>query len=179
MVVVIAKLRTADGLPFGTARASFPRLRVDIRKQPFSFERTHPMGANAQFLTTKEYADRSGLSVSKITKLLRDGGIKGQKVAGKWMIPASELAAAPKPGAPLRPAKSPQKSAAKAATYSAPSETGQTYSVTAFSAMTYLTDNGVRSWLKKGLLQGARAEDGEWRIDAANLEVPHVKRLVR
>jgi excisionase family DNA binding protein len=127
------------------------------------------MGANKQFLTTGEYADQSGLSVAKVTKLLRDGGIKGQKVGGKWTIPASELN---KTTPPATTQKQPPKAAAA-------TRTGQQYSVDAFSALTYLTANGVRNWLKKGILKGTRDEDGQWRIDAANLEAPHIKRLVR
>ncbi len=37
------------------------------------------MGASKELLSSKEFAERSGLSVSKVTKLLRDGGLKGQK----------------------------------------------------------------------------------------------------
>lgn len=130
------------------------------------------MGASKPLLTTKEFADRSGLPVSKVTKLLRDGGLKGQKKGGKWMIPASELdatqasapSAAKTPPAP-QPVPAPR--------------SGQSHSVAEFSAMTYLTENGVRDWLKKGRLKGTQTEDGEWRIDAANLEAPHIKPLVR
>ena len=45
--------------------------------------------------------------------------------------------------------------------------------------MTYLTEFGVRDWLKKGLLKGTRSEDGEWYVDAASLENPNIKRLLR
>jgi hypothetical protein len=45
--------------------------------------------------------------------------------------------------------------------------------------MTFLTENGVREWLKQGRLTGQQNESGEWVIDAASLEVPGVKRLVR
>ncbi|MEJ2282265.1 MAG: hypothetical protein P8X85_01575 [Desulfobacterales bacterium] len=45
--------------------------------------------------------------------------------------------------------------------------------------MTFLTENGVREWLKKGRLTGRQNESGEWVIDAANLEQPGIKRLVR
>ena len=48
-----------------------------------------------------------------------------------------------------------------------------------FVAMTYLTEFGVREWLRKGLITGQQGADGEWEIDAANLEATHVKRLVR
>jgi hypothetical protein len=55
----------------------------------------------------------------------------------------------------------------------------KTYSVSEFSAMTYLTDFGVMDWLKKGRLKGMQDETGEWRIDAANLEITNIKRLLR
>ncbi len=124
------------------------------------------MGAEKQFLTSREYADRSGLSVTKVTKLLRNGDIKGQKVGGKWMIPDSELDADQPPAAPAG-----QTAAA------APSD--QSFSIAEFSAMTYLTEYGVRNWLKRGILKGLQTEDGEWRIDAASLDAPDIKRLVR
>ena len=135
------------------------------------------MVAGEEFLTSREYADRCGLSVSKVTKLLREGGLKGRKVAGKWMIPVSELdaaassaASAGKPSTPERPTATPPSDARPAT---------QTFSIAEFSVMTYLTEYGVRDWLKKGILQGTQADDGEWRIDAANLEAPNIKRLVR
>jgi hypothetical protein len=55
----------------------------------------------------------------------------------------------------------------------------KTYSVAEFSAMTYLTDFGVMDWLKKGRIKGVQDETGEWRIDAANLEIANIKRLLR
>ena len=135
------------------------------------------MGAGEKFLTSREYADRSGLSVSKVTKLLREGGLKGRKVAGKWMIPASELdAAASSAASPWKPS-TPQKPAAPPPSDAPPA--GRTFSIAEFSALTYLTEYGVRDWLKRGILKGIQAEDGESRIDATNLEAPHLKHLVR
>ena len=55
----------------------------------------------------------------------------------------------------------------------------KTYSVSEFSAMTYLTDFGVMDWLKKGRLRGIRDENGDWRVDSSNLELPNIKRLLR
>ncbi len=88
------------------------------------------------------------------------------------MIPASELDQ-PKGTSPPAPrtAAAPQPATA--------AHPGQSYSVAEFSAMTYLTEFGVCDWLRKGRLQGTRSDDGEWRIDAANLEAPHMKNLVR
>ena len=34
-------------------------------------------------------------------------------------------------------------------------------------------------WIRKGRLKGMQDEAGEWRIDAANLEVADIKRLLR
>ena len=53
------------------------------------------------------------------------------------------------------------------------------YSLAEFVNMTYLTETGVRQWLKQGRLTGLQNETGEWMIDAASLDTPHIKRLVR
>ena len=134
------------------------------------------MGASKQLLTTKEFADQSGLPISKVTKLLRDGHLKGQKKSGKWMIPASEL----EPYA--KPADSPQKPAApkvQVPPAAAPPQAGRNFSVAEFSAMTYLTERGVRNWLKSGKLKGTQAANGEWQVLAASLDDPNIKHLVR
>jgi excisionase family DNA binding protein len=55
----------------------------------------------------------------------------------------------------------------------------KTYSVSEFEAMTYLTQKGVSEWLKSGKLKAVKAEGGEWRVLASNLEVPYISRLVR
>ena len=57
--------------------------------------------------------------------------------------------------------------------------TPKTYSVAEFAALTYLTEFGVQQWLKQGRISGRQVSGGEWQVDAANLEVPDVKRLVR
>jgi hypothetical protein len=134
------------------------------------------MGANKQLLTTKEFADQSGLPVSKVTKFLRDGRLKGQKKSGKWMIPASELDPYVKPADPPQKPSVPEAQVAAAVT--AP-QADRNFSVAEFSAMTYLTEHGVRKWLKAGKLKGTQAENGEWQVDAASLEDPNIKRLVR
>ena len=56
---------------------------------------------------------------------------------------------------------------------------GRGYSVSEFSDMTYLTPFGVTEWLKKGILSGSQDEDGNWSVDAANLESDRIKRLRR
>ena len=81
-----------------------------------------------------------------------------------------------------KPAKkaAPKKTAApkkKAAPKSA--KAAKSFSVAAFADMTYLTEKGVKEWLQQGLLKGQQNAKGDWQIDASNLEVPNVKRLVR
>lgn len=78
-------------------------------------------------------------------------------------------AAATKKSAPPQKAK-PAKGTASAA---------KAYSLAEFVKMTYLTENGVKAWLKQGRLSGRQNETGEWMVDAANLDAPYVKRLVR
>jgi hypothetical protein len=39
--------------------------------------------------------------------------------------------------------------------------------------------NGVMQWLQQGLLKGQQDAKGGWQVDASNLEVANVKRLVR
>ena len=53
------------------------------------------------------------------------------------------------------------------------------FSVIEFANMTYLTEFGVMEWLKQGRLSGQQVAGGEWKVAAANLETPDVKRLVR
>ena len=131
------------------------------------------MGPNEPLLTTKEFASRSGLSVAQVTKMLREKKLSGQKQSGKWMIPASALENS---GETPPPASS--KKAAPAQT-ARPSATAPGMSVSEFSAKTYLTEAGVIKWLKKGRLKGAKTGAGEWQVDAASLELPAVKHLLR
>jgi len=93
-----------------------------------------------------------------------------------------KAAAAKKSEAPkrARPAAA-EKSAApkKTKPAKAAASTVKAYSLAEFVNMTYLTENGVKAWLKQGRLSGRQNETGEWMIDAANLDAPYVKRLVR
>mgnify|MGYP006292867609 CR=1 FL=1 len=131
------------------------------------------MGPKDTLLTTKEFASRSGMTVDQVTRMLREKKLKGHKRSGRWMLPAGQLPAAgsesPKP--PPEPA-APEASAA-------PSPGGRTLSVAEFSAKTYLTESGVIRWLKRGRLQGRQSPGGEWRIDAASLELPYLQHLLR
>jgi hypothetical protein len=168
------------------------------------------MAKKSEQVSTSEFSKLTGIPVSSVVKLLRQGKIKGVKKAGKWMISknqhtvkvAQEMSKIQKP-APTKivsaksqkVAKSAKKIAVKAKEEQtqiekAPVRTVEpsvpkkaaaqkTYSVSEFSAMTYLTDFGVTDWLKKGRLQGRRDENGDWRIDSSNLELPNIKRLLR
>ena len=128
------------------------------------------MGSKDSLLTTKEFASRSGMTVAQVTKLIRDNKISAQKQSGRWMIPTSALKSG---GAPPPPSKAKVKPSAQAA------RTAPAYSISEFSDMTYLTEAGVIRWLKEGRLQGNQTPGGEWQVDAASLERPHVKHLLR
>jgi hypothetical protein len=132
------------------------------------------MGPKDTLLTTKEFASRSGLAVTQVTKMLRAKKLAGEKQSGKWMIPASELKALGKqaPATPARPPVKPAKTAKTAAN-------ATVYSVSEFSAMSYLTEAGVIQWLKQERLKGSLTASGEWQVDAASLELPDIKHLLR
>jgi len=83
-------------------------------------------------------------------------------------------AKAKKAAAPVKKTAAPKK---KAAPKSA--KATKSFSVAEFADMTYLTEKGVMQWLQQGLLKGQQNAGGDWHIEATNLEVPNVKRLVR
>jgi hypothetical protein len=87
--------------------------------------------------------------------------------AKKAKAPAKKTAAPKKKAAPKKNAAPKSAKAAKS------------FSVAKFADMTYLTENGVMEWLQQGLLKGQQDAKGDWQIDASNLDVPNVKRLVR
>lgn len=127
------------------------------------------MNSKDKFITPKQYAQAAGLSVAKVTQMLRDGQLTGEKVGNRWQIPVEAT-----PGAA---------EAAAASTASPPSDRApapsQGFTVQAFAEMTYLTVQGVEKWLREGRLAGARNAAGQWYVDAANLERPDVRRLLR
>ena len=145
------------------------------------------MAQKEQVLTTKEFASRTGISTSSVTRLIKDGKLKAEKKSGKWLIdpgqlnakavkalnrpakPAAAKKAAAKKPAPPKKDKALQKKQAGA----------KTYTLAEFVAMTYLTEFGVKEWLKQGRLTGRQGAGGQWEIDAANLDLPDVKRLIR
>ena len=144
------------------------------------------MAKQDQFLTTGEFASKAGIPTSSVTKLIREGKIRAEKKSGKWMISPDQLKTKA-----VQDSIKPGKSARKKATANKPAPTqkdkpakakttaGKMYTVAEFASMTYLTEFGVKEWLKEGRLTGQQAAGGEWQIDAANLELPDVKRLVR
>lgn len=131
------------------------------------------MGPKDTLLTTREFASRSGMTVDQVTRMLREKKLEGHKQSGRWMIPAGQL-----PAAGSESSKTPAQPAAPRAS-AAPSPAGRTLSVAEFSAKTYLTESGVIQWLKRGRLQGHPSPGGEWRIDAASLELPCLQHLLR
>ena len=121
---------------------------------------------------------------------------KAAAKAKKAAAPAKKAAApakkspksAKKAAAPAKKAKAPvKKTAQPAKKIPAPKEKAaptsekakKSFSVVEFANMTYLTEKGVMQWLQRGLLKGQQSSTGEWQIEASNLEVPNVKRLVR
>ena len=129
------------------------------------------MGQKDTFLTAKEFALRSGLAVTQVTKMLREKKLAGEKQSGKWMIPASALTSLGEStsAAPATPPAKPAQTAGNATVYS----------VSEFSAMSYLTETGVLRWLKQERLKGTLTPSGEWQVDAASLELPYIKHLLR
>jgi excisionase family DNA binding protein len=124
-------------------------------------------------MTTREFAEKAGVSASTVSKWLRSGKIKGRKKGGKWMIPQSEWSKIE-----TRPGESFTTSSGKPSP--APSRTGETvFTIERFSEMTYLTEFGVRKWLREGKLQPAVDDAGNPGVDAANLDKPSIKRLIR
>jgi hypothetical protein len=151
------------------------------------------MAKKGELLTSSEFSSRAGISASTVSKLIHDGKIKAVKKSGKWMIDPGQLKAEAvtkatkksKPPAKEKPAKStPQKTTVRVKKSSAPkaakpAAAQKTFSVVEFAEMTYLTEKGVSEWLKCGRLAGHQDDKGGWRIDAANLDAPNVKRLIR
>lgn len=129
------------------------------------------------FFNNKEFSALTGIPASTLRKWLNKGKLDGIKKDGMWMIPESQLrrdnVLARTGGAPPASAK------AAPAKKKAPMVGAGTYSISEFSTITYLTEKGVAEWLKNGRIQGSMDAKGRWRVDAANLETPDVKRLLR
>ena len=100
---------------------------------------------------------------------------KSQPKKGKSAPKKKTSKSVPKKAAAAKKSAPPKKAKPAAAKTSV----AKTIPLADFVRMTFLTENGVREWLKQGRLTGQQNESGEWVIDAASLEVPGVKRLVR
>ena len=133
------------------------------------------MGDNGKTLTTTQFSQMTGIAVSTITRMLRRETIRGEKRGGKWAIYESEL----QHTAVVTQKDSGGISAGVDPICHAPAATPETYDVDAFVQMTYLTEKGVRQWLKTGRLSGRAGADGKVRVDAANLDRPELQHLIR
>jgi hypothetical protein len=112
--------------------------------------------------------DQSKMAKKEQKKPSKKSQTKGAAKAKKAGARAKKTAApAKKTAVPKKKATSKSAKAAKS------------FSVAQFADMTYLTEKGVMQWLRQGLLKGQQDARGAWQVDAANLEVPNVKRLVR
>ena len=122
-------------------------------------------------MAKKEKKKPSKKTQKKETAKTKKAGAKTKKAAAPVKKAASQVKKEP---APVKKAAATEKKAT-----SQPAKSAKFFSVAEFADMTYLTENGVMQWLKQGRLKGQQSDKGDWQIDAANLEVPHVKRLVR
>jgi excisionase family DNA binding protein len=133
------------------------------------------MTENAKTLTTGEFSKITGMPVSTLTRMLRQGRIRGEKRGAKWAIFENEVHNVTAAAA--------QKKASSSSDFGpifeAPVSSGKTYDIKAFSKMTYLTEKGVRQWLASGRLTGRLNPGGEGVVDAANLDRPELRHLIR
>jgi transposase len=140
-------------------------------------ERSLFMPKSNTSLTTREFAQKAGVSTGTVAKWLRQGTINGEKASGKWSISAAELSKIKRSGEPSPSSERPVSRPA-AASSKADSE-GTSYTIQEFSDMTYLTRRGVEKWLKEGRLKKAVDAEGPARVDGSNLNIPNIKRLIR
>lgn len=148
------------------------------------------MAQKSSVLSTREFSDMTGISISSVTRLVREGKIKGVKKSGKWLIDKGELNAETvkslskttrppeDPGAGGRVPRTPTALGMKKNQHPSKSS-ARTYSVAEFSDLTYLTEKGVEEFLKSGRLQGARDDKGNWRVDHENLKNSNIRHLIR
>jgi hypothetical protein len=130
-------------------------------------------------ITEEDISNMAKKEQKKPSKKPQTKGADKAKKAGAGAKKASSQAK--KPVSPPKKAAPPAEKAAAPETKATPKPAKATkfFSVAEFAAMTYLTENGVMQWLKQGLLKGQQDEKGDWQVEASNLEVPNVKRLVR
>lgn len=126
-------------------------------------------------LTTGEFSEMTGFTVSAIAKMLRQGKIRGEKRGGKWAIYESEL----QNNAVITKNERGNSSANLGPIFDTPPAAGKAYDVEAFVKMTYLTEKGVRQWLKIGRLSGSTDTGGKVLVNATNLDRPELRHLIR
>ena len=130
-------------------------------------------------LSTNEYSKISGLSVSTITKMLRKGELQGQKIGGKWAIDASEAQQIKADGDQTNNRKQDCVNPATKQTAATKPSDNETFDIDTFTRMTYLTEQGVRQWVKDGRLSGSVDDSGNLLVDADNLNRPELRHLIR
>ena len=119
------------------------------------------MAKKSQALSTREFSDMTGISISTVTRLVREGKIKGVKKSGKWLIDRDEINAETvrslsktmritggfRNGRQVLEIR--RRSRRKGKKHpSKPAD--RTYSVAEFSDLTYLTEKGVEEFLTSG-----------------------------
>lgn len=134
------------------------------------------MADNENTLTSAEFSQQTGIAVSTITQMLRQGELCGEKRNGKWAIFASELQSQvitikKERAKPSPPGPGP--------IFEVPAVSASSYDVESFARLTYLTEHGVRQWLKTGRLAGRMEAGGKALVEAANLDRPEFQHLVR
>lgn len=136
------------------------------------------MVENKTLISTKAFAERTGIPVTVITRLLREGRIDGTKRSGKWAIPANQTdlpLVRELRGGGKRTEPQPDDPQTRPRAVSG----DRFLSVAEVAERTYLTETGVVQWLRAGRITGRRDAAGNWQVDADSLNRPHVKRLMR
>ncbi len=129
-------------------------------------------------LTTKEFSLQTGLPVSIITKMLREGKIEGTKRSGKWMISKDQIKSESVKELTQKPSsKTQDKKPEKEKAISKRSLVD--FSLEEFCQKTYLTEYGVLTWIKCGKLKGYQNKQGQWRVEAESFDLPNLKHLLR
>jgi excisionase family DNA binding protein len=133
------------------------------------------MTENEKTLTTGEFSKLTGMAVSTLTQLLRQGRIRGEKRGGKWAIFESEVHNSTVAAAQKKAISSNE----FGPIFEAPVSSGKTYDIDTFAQMTYLTEKGVRQWLASGRLSGRLDPGGKGVVDAENLDRADLRHLIR
>lgn len=129
------------------------------------------MAKKEQKKSTKKPQTKAPAKAKKVTAKAKKAAAPAKKPAAR---PKKAAAPAKKPATRAKKAAAPKKKATPSS-----AKATKSFSIAEFADMTYLTENGVKEWLHQGLLKGQQNAGGEWQIEASNLEVPNVKRLVR